>query len=264
MAEQSGSLAGSPSSTGCERLPSPSSWSFTSPSTPVASAKGGWVGVDVFFVLSGFLITSLFIEESAAELTRRFSLGRFYLRRIFRLWPAYVAFILGALLYARLYQAAEFDLVAPPALDRCHLPDELLEHQSPAPRRPRADLDVVHGGAVLPALARRFAPAQPVALPEVVDRGHRLAGRTLHGRERRSSPHATSPTCGSTTPPDTNAYSLLLGCLFALMFSAGHFDRLMTRRFSRWFPFVFIAALLVWTHSVDGTKDLVLCRHPSR
>lgn len=55
-------------------------------------------------------------------------------------------------------------------------------------------------------------------------------------------------------PPDTNAYSLLLGCLFALMFSAGSFDRLMTRHFSRWFPFVFIAALLVWTHSVDGTK----------
>lgn len=47
---------------------------------------GGYVGVDVFFVLSGFLITRILVEELSEEGRIRF--GRFYLRRIRRLFPA--------------------------------------------------------------------------------------------------------------------------------------------------------------------------------
>lgn len=47
---------------------------------------GGFLGVDVFFVLSGFLITTLAIEE--VERTGRLSLRNFYLRRARRLLPA--------------------------------------------------------------------------------------------------------------------------------------------------------------------------------
>jgi peptidoglycan/LPS O-acetylase OafA/YrhL len=47
---------------------------------------GGFVGVDIFFVLSGYLITTLFLGEKNA--TGRISLVRFYLRRILRLTPA--------------------------------------------------------------------------------------------------------------------------------------------------------------------------------
>lgn len=47
---------------------------------------GGFVGVDVFFVISGFLITSHLVKELNA--TARISLGRFYARRIKRLLPA--------------------------------------------------------------------------------------------------------------------------------------------------------------------------------
>ncbi len=47
---------------------------------------GGYVGVDVFFVISGFLITSHLVEQLAE--TGRISLGRFYARRIRRLLPA--------------------------------------------------------------------------------------------------------------------------------------------------------------------------------
>lgn len=49
-------------------------------------ASGGFVGVDVFFVLSGYLITSLLLRE--IDLTGRLSLRRFYLRRARRLLPA--------------------------------------------------------------------------------------------------------------------------------------------------------------------------------
>jgi peptidoglycan/LPS O-acetylase OafA/YrhL len=48
--------------------------------------KGGFLGVDVFFVLSGFLITTLLVEEW--ELTGAIGFKRFYLRRALRLFPA--------------------------------------------------------------------------------------------------------------------------------------------------------------------------------
>lgn len=47
---------------------------------------GGYIGVDVFFVISGYLITGLLLRE--AERDGRISIGRFYARRIKRLLPA--------------------------------------------------------------------------------------------------------------------------------------------------------------------------------
>lgn len=47
--------------------------------------KGGFVGVELFFVLSGFIITSLLQAESAAY--GKISIWRFYLRRALRLFP---------------------------------------------------------------------------------------------------------------------------------------------------------------------------------
>ena len=56
----------------------------------VSWAPGGFLGVDVFFVLSGFLITTLLIEEAAHHPTRRISLRAFWTRRARRLVPALV------------------------------------------------------------------------------------------------------------------------------------------------------------------------------
>ena len=51
-----------------------------------AYPRGGVLGVDIFFVLSGFLITALLLEEQA--LTGRIGLRAFYRRRALRLLPA--------------------------------------------------------------------------------------------------------------------------------------------------------------------------------
>jgi peptidoglycan/LPS O-acetylase OafA/YrhL len=51
---------------------------------------GGFVGVDVFFVISGYLITSLIAGEMAEQ---QFSLLRFYERRIRRIFPALFAML---------------------------------------------------------------------------------------------------------------------------------------------------------------------------
>jgi peptidoglycan/LPS O-acetylase OafA/YrhL len=52
---------------------------------------GGYLGVDVFFVLSGFLITSLLFKEWRE--TGRIVFRRFYLRRALRLFPALAALL---------------------------------------------------------------------------------------------------------------------------------------------------------------------------
>jgi peptidoglycan/LPS O-acetylase OafA/YrhL len=61
-----------------------------------AIAKSGAAGVDLFFALSAFLITSLLLREQ--EQMGGISLRNFYLRRILRIWPLYFLVVaLGAI-----------------------------------------------------------------------------------------------------------------------------------------------------------------------
>jgi peptidoglycan/LPS O-acetylase OafA/YrhL len=53
---------------------------------------GGFIGVDVFFVLSGFLITTLLLQEF--NQTGAISLRKFYIRRALRLGPALIVMLL--------------------------------------------------------------------------------------------------------------------------------------------------------------------------
>lgn len=63
---------------------------------------GGFLGVEVFFVISGYLITLLLLAES--EKSGTVSLKQFWLRRARRLLPALWVVVLGVVVFAALFQ----------------------------------------------------------------------------------------------------------------------------------------------------------------
>jgi peptidoglycan/LPS O-acetylase OafA/YrhL len=65
----------------------------------VGAWTGGFLGVDIFFVLSGYLITSLLLTEHTR--TGRIGLGAFWIRRARRLLPALLVMVTGVLALAQ-------------------------------------------------------------------------------------------------------------------------------------------------------------------
>ena len=63
----------------------------------IPGISGGFIGVDVFFVISGYLITSIIKREIAEN---RFSILRFYERRARRILPALFAMVAFTILLA--------------------------------------------------------------------------------------------------------------------------------------------------------------------
>jgi len=63
--------------------------------------KGGFIGVDIFFVISGYLITSIILKELVT--TGSFSFKHFYERRIRRILPALLFVMLVSLPFAWMY-----------------------------------------------------------------------------------------------------------------------------------------------------------------
>jgi len=58
-------------------------------------------GVTLFFVISGFLITYLLLNEQAK--TNSIQIGKFYIRRILRIWPLYYSYIILSILVLYLF-----------------------------------------------------------------------------------------------------------------------------------------------------------------
>ncbi len=168
--------------------------------------QGGYLGVDIFFVISGFLITGLLLEEWRAS--GRLDLPRFIARRALRLLPALAAllvvaapfvawpYVAGALLYATNYLAAlgRLSYMGSPL---AHLWSLAIEEQF-----------YLLWPAVLGLLLRRLRPrALPVAIAIAIAaiaawRAH-LAGFASWERLHLAT--------------DTRADALLVGCLAAAL-----------------------------------------------
>ena len=58
--------------------------------------KVGFLGVDYFFVLSGFLIAWVILHEK--NTTKKFDFGNFFIRRVLRIWPLYFLIVFAGFL----------------------------------------------------------------------------------------------------------------------------------------------------------------------
>ena len=75
----------------------------------ISWATGGFLGVEVFFVISGYLITLLLVAEH--ERSGQISFRRFWLRRARRLLPALFALLLAVLVTWTIFVRESLDTV---------------------------------------------------------------------------------------------------------------------------------------------------------
>jgi len=212
-------------------------------------SRGGWVGVDVFFVLSGFLITAMLTGESAKNADGRFSLRRFYLRRILRLWPAYLAFLLAVGVYARLAHPHQFSSWAHELFVGLtyRMNFYYLNHD------PHTGL----GQIWTLCMEEQFYLVWPLVLLVCLRYLSRRATMVVTMLGLAASLAANIALVAGHAGykrlffgPDTNAVSLLIGCLLGLAFTAGYLDRWAGSALTRRMPWLLVAALAVWTVSM--------------
>jgi peptidoglycan/LPS O-acetylase OafA/YrhL len=99
--------------------PPPATWPSGWRSIFLTWQRGGWVGVDLFFVLSGFLVSGLLFTEYNAR--RRLSIGRFFIRRGWKIYPPFATLIAATVIGT---------LIAGRPIDRRSLLSEVMFLQS--------------------------------------------------------------------------------------------------------------------------------------
>ncbi len=229
---------------------------------------GGLLGVDVFFVLSGFLITTLLCRELAADHSVR--LGRFWAQRARRLLPALFVLVLGVAAYAAVF-AGTVDVASLRAdalstlgyVANWHfiLSDQGYFHQAAAPS------PLLHTWSL--AVEEQYYLIWPIVALFVVRRwgAARLALAAGAGAVASSALMAALWAAGASVDrlyygTDTRAQALLVGSfLGAVGPGAGSTfavvpDRwVMTLRQRRWWsvPGLVGALFLVWAwHALSG------------
>jgi peptidoglycan/LPS O-acetylase OafA/YrhL len=73
--------------------------------------RGGWIGVDLFFVLSGFLVSGLLFKEFTR--TGTIAAGRFLIRRGFKIYPAFYVMIGASVFLDWRHQAFHLENILP-------------------------------------------------------------------------------------------------------------------------------------------------------
>ncbi len=208
------------------------------------NAPGGFLGVDVFFVLSGFLITSLLVNEW--ESNQRISLRHFWVRRARRLLPALIVVLAAVGVYALVFateanahRMAEDGLAALGYVANWHFIAsgqayvEQFVQQVPSPLRHTWSL----------AIEEQFYLAWPLVVAGIAVLVARTTRRERRpGRGRKQLRHAIAATCvalgiaslalmvGLFNPlepnrvyygTDTRAFLLLLGAAIGALTAGG-------------------------------------------
>ncbi|NUT69600.1 acyltransferase [Pseudarthrobacter sp. C4D7] len=189
--------------------------------TATDSMPGGSIGVDVFFTLSGFVITLLIMKERIA--TGRLNFGIFYAKRLARLWPALLALcaviVTAGVLFPESGWGGQAGFVLPAATYVMNLAHFGLFGDSIAGETlgPTWTLAVEEQfylvWPVLLMVMLRFWKVRTTAIATVV-----LAALFVLNRFLLVT--AGQPLDRIYNGPDTRADELLLGCALALLFTA--------------------------------------------
>jgi peptidoglycan/LPS O-acetylase OafA/YrhL len=221
--------------------------------------RDGFLGVDLFFVLSGFLITSLLLGEQ--ELRGRISLSGFYVRRALRLLPALFAFlavsfavqIIAAGVRHDLARAVVLDLVRDGAVAAFYVSNFVLAG---------GGVDALPAGlSHLWSLAaeEQFYLLWPVLLVCGLARHRRWAGIVLMAAiavvALRQFQLVLSgvPSHRLGFGPDTRSGSILIGCLFALLRANEHGARRLASFARVALPFALVLAYVIAVANLGRT-----------
>lgn len=238
--------------------------------------RGGWLGVDVFFVLSGFLITSLLLHERHAW--GRIDLPGFWLARARRLLPTLVLMLLSASVVAAVWAPASrrvadaWDILSAflyVANWRLLLSDDqyFSSLSMPSP--------VVHTWSL--AIEEQFYLAFPIllivllAIAARAKRPHRIVAGLLAVLAALSVWRMGALYVPGADPSrvyygtDTRAFELLIGAVFALLLHGRAFgDRTRDRdrlapaidRIARWTAVPALALLAIGFIALDDASPV--------
>ena len=222
---------------------------------------GGFLGVDVFFVLSGFLITTLLLREQSRR--GRISLRGFYRRRALRLFPALAVFLLGYVGLTVLVMSTTKADWSPSSLLLWPVVEGVFYVSNVAQA----------WGALLPAGIRQlwslateeqFYLLWPLALvwlfkrratPQKISRVL-VAAIVLIAADRLLLDVAGVSRVHLYFAPETSFDTLLVGCLFGVWFVHGNGPRMLySRSFRRLLWPVALAAAVLHVHVLGDWND---------
>jgi peptidoglycan/LPS O-acetylase OafA/YrhL len=223
---------------------------------------GGFLGVDVFFVLSGFLITTLLLREQSRR--GRISLRGFYRRRALRLVPALVVFLLAYVAVTALAMSttagtpwSPTSLLLWPVLESAFYVSNVAQAWGglfPAGISQMWSLATEEQFYLLWPLTlvwlnRRRATPQKLARVLVTVIVLVAADRLLLDLLGVSRPHLYFA-------PETSFDTLLVGCLFGVWFVHGNGPRMLySRSFRRLLWPVALAAAALHVHVLGDWND---------
>jgi peptidoglycan/LPS O-acetylase OafA/YrhL len=215
-----------------------------------AADKCGQFGVKVFFVISGYLITSLLIHELAK--TSTISLKDFYIRRAFRIFPAYYAY-LGVVLVLEM-----FSLLSLMPGDIAHAVTYTTNFNFVR------SWYVVHTWSLSveeqfyllwPAVMLWASPKRRIQIAAATVIFAPIARGVTFYVQRHYGDH--TPIIGQTFP--TVADSIAVGCLLALLrdrvVAAARYNAFLQ---SRWFPLVPISLLVMHPFMISLALDHIV------